>query len=106
MYHGGSRSLKYVVATPASDDVGPSTNIGPAESAPTGYTPALPTGPTKSVGYASHPHRSPAFFSMATGTSDTPTKPTGLLEVLEQSSLHPRLTMLVLAPAGVLREVL
>ena len=59
-----------------SDDVGPNTNsnIGPVESAPNGCTPALPRDATRSVRYASHPHRSPAFFSMTTTTSSTPTQ--------------------------------
>ena len=74
LYHGGLRSLKYVVATPASDDVGPNTNrnIGPAEGAPTRYTPVLPSDPTGPVGYSTN--QSPAFFSMGTGTSDPPTQ--------------------------------
>ena len=78
--------MKYVVATPASDDVGPNTNsnIGPVESAPNGCTPALPRDATRSVRYASHPHRSPAFFSMATGTSSTPTQANEALSLPSQ----------------------
>ena len=56
-----------VYTTPAYDDVGPSTNVGPAESAPTGYTPVLPSDPTGPVGYSTN--QSPAFFSMGTTPS-------------------------------------
>ena len=72
-----------VYTTPAYDAVGPSTNITPAETAPTGYTPVLPSDPTGPVGYSTH--QSPAFFSMGT----TPSGPTQAHEAPPLPSQYP-----------------